>query len=225
MAAQPAAAPATLGAALEAAEAVWAELREGLVFLLRTRTALGVGVCLTLSSIGFSTVNMIWIPYLQRAFGVGATGLGIADAALGVGMLISGLLVGWLARRASRTALAAGGMAFEGLMYMTIILLPSFPWIIAWQFVGGLALTPMQSALDTILQVAVPDLKRGRVSSAINASYNAAGLLGMGLASVFGERIGLQVVFLIVGVFALTAGIIGFWLLREPKDQPLYEMP
>jgi MFS transporter, DHA3 family, macrolide efflux protein len=200
---------------LASARTVWAELREGLVFLRNSRAALGVGICLTMSSIGYSTVNMIWIPYLQRAFGVGAAGLGIADAALGVGMLISGLLVGWLARRASKTVLSAGGMAFGGILYATIILLPSFPWIIAWQFVSGLALTPMQSALDTILQLAVPDLKRGRVSAAINACYNASGLVGMGLASLFGDVIGLRTVFFIVGLFVLAAGVLGFWLLRE----------
>ena len=112
--------------------------------------------------------------------------------------------------------ISAGGLAFIGSLYITILLLPSFPWIIAWQFIGGLALTPMQSALDTIQQLAVPDRMRGRVGAALNASYNAAGMLSMAFAALFGEAIGLGNVFLIVGLFVLASGLLGFWLLKEP---------
>ena len=197
---------------------VWHDLRDGLAFLFVNRLALGVLVCMSMASLGFSTVNMIWIPYLQRRYGVGASGLGIADAALGAGMLLSGLLVGRLALRVSKTVISAGGLVFIGLTYITIILLPAFGWIIAWQFLGGLALTPMQAALDTIMQLAVPDLKRGRVGSAMNAAYSTAGIVSMALAALFGDRVGLGAVFLIVGVFVLGSGLIGFWLLRSPEQ-------
>jgi hypothetical protein len=88
--------------------------------------ALGVLICLSMASLGFSTVNMIWIPYLQQSYGVGANGLGIADTALGVGMLASGLLIGQLARKLNNTILSTGGLVFTGFIYITILLLPSF---------------------------------------------------------------------------------------------------
>lgn len=197
---------------------VWKELRDGLVFLFASRVALGVLICMTMASLGFSTVNMIWIPYLQRRFGVGAGGLGIADAALGVGMLISGMLIGQLGRWLNKTVMSAGGLALIGMVYASIALLPAFGWIIAWQFLAGLALTPMQSALDTTLQLIVPDLKRGRVGSAMNAAYGTAGLSSMALASLFGDVMGLGVIFLIVGLFVLGSGLLGFWLLRVPEQ-------
>lgn len=199
---------------------VWNDLREGLAFLFGNRAVLGVLICMTMASLGFSTVNMIWIPYLQQRYGVGVSGLGIADAALGVGMLVSGLLVGMLARRMSITVISAGSLVLIGLIYITIILLPAFGWIIAWQFLGGLALTPMQSALDTITQLVVPDLKRGRVGSAMNAAYSTAGLISMALASLFDDAVGLGAVFLIVGLFVLGSGLLGFWLLRPPEQTP-----
>ncbi len=197
---------------------VWKELCEGLAFLFAHRMPMGVLICLTMASLGFSTVNMIWIPYLQRRYGIGASGLGIADAALGVGMLISGLLVGQLARRLSKTVMSAGGLVLIGLFYATIILLPAFGWIIAWQFLAGLALTPMQSALDTILALSVPDLKRGRVGSAVSAAYNTTGLVSMSLAALFGDAVGLGVVFLVVGLCVIGSGVLGFWLLRRPEQ-------
>jgi MFS family permease len=169
--------------------------------------------------LGFSTVNMIWISYHQQRYDVGASGLGIADAALGVGRLVSGFLLGKLAKMFSKTMLNAGGMIFIGTIYMTILLLPSFGWIISWQFLCGLALTPMQSALDTILQLAIPDLKRGRVGSVVNSGNNAAGVVSMSLAAIFREAMGLEVVFLVVGSFVLAAGLQGFWLLRLPEER------
>ena len=126
-----------------------------------------------------------------------------------------------IARRASKKALSAGGIAFEGLLYLTILWLPSFPWIIAWQFIGGLALTPMQSALNTIMQMAVPDAQRGRVGASLNASYNAAGMLSMAFAALFGEAIGLRWVFAIVGLVTLGAGLLGFWMIKEPGEEEL----
>lgn len=196
---------------------VWLDLRDGLAYLFGNRTTLGVMLCMTIATTGFATVNMIWIPYLQKTYQVGASGLGIADAALGVGMLLSGLLVGQIAQRLSKTAMSAGGLLFTGVLYISIVILPAFGWIIAWQFISGLALTPMQSALDTIVQLAVPDSKRGRVGSAMNAAYGAAGVLAMGLASLFGESIGLKVVFMVVGSLVLLSGLLGFWLMREPE--------
>jgi MFS family permease len=195
---------------------VWNDLREGLYYLARNRNALGILICMTLAAVGWSTVNMLWIPYLQKRYGVGAGGLGIADAALGLGMLVSGVLVGQIARRVSKKMMSAGCLVLEGILYMLIIFLPAFGWIIAWQFLGGLAVTPLQSALDTIMQLAVPDLKRGRVSSVMNASYNTAGLIAMAFGSLFGEAVGLHWVFVIVGGFVLAAGLLGFWLLEEP---------
>ncbi len=196
---------------------VWDDLRAGLVYLFTTRAALGVWICMGMASVGFSTVNLMWIPYLQRRFGVGATGLGLADAALGAGMLVSALVVIRVARRVSKPLLGAASLAINGLMYVAIILMPAFPWIVAWQFLGGLLVTPMHSAMDTITQLSVPDLKRGRVASAMNATNNAAGMLAMAGVSLFGEAIGLDVIFVIVGLIVLGAGLLGFGLLRDPE--------
>jgi hypothetical protein len=45
----------------------------------------------------------------------------------------------------------------------------------------------------------------------------------MSLAALFGEAIGLAVVFLFVGSFVLASGLLGFWLLRLPEDERVGE--
>jgi DHA3 family macrolide efflux protein-like MFS transporter len=197
--------------------AVWAEMREGVTYLFGNRTMVGVLVCMAVVQLGLGAINVLWVPYLQRTFGVGATGLGIVDSAQGVGMVLGALGLGLVALRLNRTAMAGWGIIVIGLFIAGMGLAPAFGYVIALSFGVGLALVPAQSALMTMMQLAVPDLKRGRVGSAMNALTMAAGLVSMGLAAVLGEAVGLRTMYVISGLILLGAGVIGLLVLKEPE--------
>ncbi|MGE5223557.1 MAG: MFS transporter [Omnitrophica WOR_2 bacterium] len=200
------------------------DLREGLVYLFTHRSTIGVMVCLTVAMLGVGAINVIWVPYLQRVFGVGAEGLGIVDSAQGAGMLIGGLLLGVAAAHVHKSFLSGSGLILIGVMFALMGFSPLFFLIVAESFLVGLALVPVQSSLATIMQLSVPDLKRGRVGSSMNAVTTAGSLLSMAFAAFFGEKIGLRNVYLVIGVFISLSGILGFWLLKEtPVVQPLLE--
>jgi len=195
---------------------VISDLREGLAYLFGNRSMVGVLVCLTVAFLGIGGINVIWVPYLQRTFGVDASGIGFVDSAQGLGMVVGGLLLGMLAARMRKTTMCALGMLCIGAFFAVMGYSALFEMIIALSFLVGLCLTPVQSALNTIMQMAVPDLKRGRVGSSMNAINTAGSLLSMALVSLFGESIGLRTVFLLIGAFIAGAGVLGFWLLKEP---------
>jgi MFS transporter, DHA3 family, macrolide efflux protein len=203
-----------------------ADLREGILYLLGNRSTLGVTICMTVAQLGIGAINVIWVPYLQRTFGVGAEGLGIVDSVQGAGMVFGGLLLGVVSARFSKSFLGASGICFIGLCFAAMGFSPVFWLIIAESFLIGLALVPAQSALTTIMQLAVPDLKRGRVGSSMNAISTFGALISMAFASFFGEAVGLRNVYVIIGVFILLAGLLGFWLLQEPAGQnPAADQP
>ncbi|HSJ53289.1 MAG TPA: MFS transporter, partial [Anaerolineae bacterium] len=104
-----------LGARGEIA-AVWAELRDGVVYLFGSRVMLGVVVCLGVVQLGLGAIHVIWVPFLQRTFGLGAEGLGAVDAAQGVGMALGALTLGLLAGRFRKRDLASWGIVFIGAM-------------------------------------------------------------------------------------------------------------
>ena len=214
-------------AAGEQMAAVWAEMREGVTYLFGNRTMVGVLVCMAVVQLGLGAINVLWVPYLQRTFGVGATGLGIVDSAQGVGMVLGGLALGLVASRLNRTAMAGWGIIVIGLFIAGMGLAPAFGYVIVLSFAIGLALVPAQSALMTMMQLAVPDLKRGRVGSAMNALTMAAGLVSMGLAAVLGEAVGLRTMYVISGLILLSAGVVGLLVLKEPEtaveERPLDE--
>jgi DHA3 family macrolide efflux protein-like MFS transporter len=198
--------------------AVWGEMREGVTYLFGNRVMVGVLICLSMVQLGLGAINVLWVPYLQRTFGVGAEGLGIVDSAQGAGMIISGLALGFVASRLSKTAMAGWAIIFIGLFLGGLGLAPSFGTIIALSFAIGLPLIPAQSALMTMMQLSVPDLKRGRVGSALNALTTTAGLVSMGTAAVLGEAVGLRAMYVISGLITMSGGVIGLFVLKEPES-------
>lgn len=174
---------------------------------------------MTVAMLGVGAINVVWVPYLQRTFGIGAEGLGIVDAVQGAGMVLGGLLLGIVAARLSRPVMSGFGMLVIGVMFALMGYSPLFWLIVLESFLLGVAIVPVQSALMTIMQVSVPDLMRGRVGSSMGAINTAGSLMSMMFATFFGEKIGLRNVYLVIGTFVFLAGILGFWLLREPEAQ------
>ncbi len=202
-----------------ALSAVWKDLREGVAYLFGHESTLGALICMSVAMLGAGAINVVWVPFLQRTFGVGAVGLGIVDSAQGAGMVLGGLLLSVAAQRLSKTILGAGGMLFLAIPFALVGFVPQFWMVPAMTFLMGLGLVPVESALTTILQIAVPDQKRGRVGASFNAVTTAASLVSMGLAATFGELVGLRNVYLATGILIFLSGLLGFRLLKEP-DAP-----
>jgi len=124
-------------------------------------------------------------------------------------MVVGAVALGLITRRIRQPLLAAVSIGIIGLMISGMGLVPAFTYIIVLSFGIGLALVPAQSVLVTMMQLAVPDLKRGRVGSAMNALTTVAGLISMAVAASFAEVVGLRMIYvvsgLIVGVSALLA--------------------
>jgi MFS family permease len=239
----------TLG--LEAASrklsTVWAEMREGIAYLVGNRTMVGVLLCLGVVNLGMGAIHVIWVPFLRRTFGLGAEGLGAVDAAQGLGMALGGVVLGFVAGRFSKKDLAGWGIIFIGGIVTLVSFAPPFSLaslfpvlqgeaplaemsmgqrllhmpllLLAYNFLIGVALVPAQSALMTMMQLAVPDLKRGRVGSALNAITTAAGLLSMAGAAAAGESVELRMIYFGSGLLTLSGGIVGLLVLEEPETQ------
>jgi DHA3 family macrolide efflux protein-like MFS transporter len=179
------------------ASAVWAEMREGIAYLFGNRTMVGVLVCTAVLQLAIGAIQVLWVPFLQREFGVGAKGLAMVDAIQGVGMVLSGLALGLLTSRWSQTALISWGIVGVGLALLGMGLSPSFAYVMAFSFIIGLMVVPVMSVLATMMQLAVPDSKLGRVGSALNALTTVTTLLSMAGAAALGEIISLRALYVI----------------------------
>lgn len=199
---------------------IWFEMREGLAFLFGSRVMVGVLSCLVVVQLGIGALNVVWVPYLQRTFGIGAEGLGIVDSAQGIGMLVGGAALGFVAARLSLRAMIIWSLAVLGFLVGGVGLAPQFGVVVGLSVGIGLALVPVHSALATMMQRAVPDLKRGRVGSALNALTTVASLLSMAVAATFSEAIGLNRVYVVAGLIMVGSAFVGAATLQEPDEQP-----
>jgi MFS family permease len=196
--------------------AVWAEIREGVIYLFGNQTLVGVLICMAVVQLGAGALQVVWVPFLERTFGIGAVGLGIVDSVQGAGMVVSGAGLGLLTSRLSKTTMIGWGLGFTGLALCGMGLAPAFGYVVAWSFFLGVVLVPIQSSLMTMMQLAAPDLKRGRVGSAFDALTTTAAMVSMGAATGLGELIGLQTIYLACGLIVSGAGLVGSFVLREP---------
>ncbi|MGD2040644.1 MAG: MFS transporter [Anaerolineae bacterium] len=229
-------------------DAVWAELREGVVYLFGSRVMVGVLLCMSVVQLGLGAINVLWVPFMQRTFGLGPEGLGAVDVAQGVGMAAGGLLLGFVATRMRKKDLAGWSIVLAGVAIVLIGLSPALSlatWLtvqdgsvamdamsvaqrllymplllLLFSMLVGVAIVPAQSSLMTMMQLAVPDLKRGRVGSALNALTTMAGLISMALAAALGEVVALRVIYVIAGLVVVGAGLVGLVVLQEPDPQP-----
>jgi len=226
---------------------VWVEMREGIAYLFGNRTMVGVLLCLGVVQLGVGAIHVIWVPFMRRTFGLGAEGLGAVDAAQGVGMALGGITLGFVAGRFRKKDLAGWSIIFIGAMIALVGLAPPFSLVnlisglqietamaemsmgqrllhmplllLIYSFLLGIALVPAQSSLMTMMQLAVPDLKRGRVGSALNAATTAAGLVSMAVAAAAGEIVALRLIYFVSGLITASGGIVGLLVLQEPDDQ------
>jgi MFS family permease len=226
---------------------VWSELREGVAFLFGSRTMVGVLLCLSVVQLGLGAVNVVWVPYMQRTFGLGPEGLGAVDTAQGIGMAVGGLLLGLVVARMSKRSMAGWGIIVLGVLIALIGAAPAWSvaslrgqvaavpvaemsvahrlaymplMLLVYSVLLGVFLVPAQSALVTMMQLAVPDLKRGRVGGAMNALTTAATLLSMAVAASLGEVVKLGLIYVAAGVIVMAAGIVGLAVLVEPRTAP-----
>ncbi len=193
------------------------EMKDGVSFMFNSRILTPMIAAMMVASLCTSAVQVVWVPYLQRAFSVGAAGLGIVDSAQGIGMLIAGLMLGFLSAHFKKITLAAICLMVIGLGFAGTGLATSFWVVIVLTIAIGMASLPAASLVMTILQMVVPDEKRGRVSSAVNAMATGSGLIAMALASLLGETIGLRNVYILCGLANVTASVLTMIIGVEPE--------
>jgi MFS family permease len=101
-------------------------------------------------------------------------------------------------------------------MLISIGAAPAFAWVVGSSFLLGLAMPSIMAGLTTITQLAVPDLKRGRVSGLMGAVATVASILSMAAAGIAGEHTDLRWIYGAAGVIVASAGLVSLLAVEEP---------
>jgi MFS family permease len=195
------------------ARAVMGQLAEGLRYVRATRSILlaitVLGVVAT-----FALNFQVLIPVLARdVLGGQADTFGFLMAAGGVGSLVGSLAIAFGQRPTLRlllTGATAIGVALIGLGASRFL-----PASLVLMFVAGWGVIAMAATTNTIIQLTVPDVLRGRVMSVYTTVFAGSVPIGGLFAGSIAAAAGVPAALAVGGALALVAALAGAVALRR----------
>ena len=133
--------------------------------------------------------------------------------AAGIGGLIGGVLVGRVGPRVPPARLIAIGFAAAGVILLVRSNASSLPLFLALTGAAPIFLAGLGVSLQTLLQGSVSDRYRGRVFGAFGTTKALLLLIGLGLGSALGERVGVVAMLDMAGFLFVVAGAISLFVL------------
>lgn len=202
---------------------VWAELRDGLSYMWRTRSMryiMGLSVMVG-SSIG--AVLILALEYLDKNLNLGEAAFGPVIAILGVGIVIGGILIKQLSEFLPTNRLVGAAMALNGLAVLGFVFNPTYAVVCVFTALIGFSVVVARAVLGTLVQAIPPEEYRGRVQGAFNLIFSAPLALSVGLAGIMLQVFRNQewVVFGGFGVALMLTALLAVVMLRG-IDEAVY---
>ncbi|SHJ99235.1 MFS transporter [Haladaptatus paucihalophilus] len=192
-----------------------AEARDAIDFIRQHRILPSVIILSALTGFALGPLAIVLPLFTENILGHGSTAFGILYGSLYAGVLIGGTIVGGVNTRLSsyRGIIMTGGTLLTGLSLILVAIIPSqvsfslVAAIILFAFCG-VAISLIQVPLQTLVQSAVPDERRGRVFSVMTAAGLAAPPVSVALTGPLLAQFGVINLLLIEGIFVSLSGII-----------------
>jgi MFS family permease len=166
------------------------ELREGLSYVYHSPpTLLVVIMAVFIGMFGFNFI--VALPLISKyVLDGGAEQLGFLTAALGLGAVLSALVIAGR-NRISRRTIFIGGAAFSVLL-AAVAASETFSLTIVLLFFLGVALTAFAATANTAMQLSTPDHLRGRVMGLWMLLFAGSTPFGGYLTGFMSEQLGVQ---------------------------------
>ncbi len=193
---------------------VWADMREGMLFILRWRPLLilcGIGVMIYM--LGRAAGSLTPLMVLDR-FGGGAPELAAWQAAAGVGAVIGGLILGVWGGFRRRIVTQMLALALDGLVLVVIALLPASAFAAALPaiFAVGLLESIVLGLGGAIAQALIPPEMQGRVLSLVASLTQGLAPFGLLVAGPVADSFGVQTWWIAGGIVIAAMGIVTLFI-------------
>lgn len=207
---------------------VYAHMREGLSFLIRSPFLRWSTLSLIIAPFAGGAMYVLVPLYANRSlahspglFGPlqnGAFRFSVLEVALGLGVLTASALVVRLAGRVPRGQLVGFGILGQGLVVMTFALIQNIYLAAAVMFVQGFYNGIFVISVITLVQQLTPSEIRGRVVGVRNIGVDGATALGSAAGGILFASISYSAGWLAIGAI-IAAASLAIWLRPEVRDQ------
>ena len=184
-----------LASSSRAVSAVWREWLDGLR-LVRTRPVPRViFVFLAITGVGEGIMRTLFVAFATRVLQGGELTYAALLSAQAVGGLVGSLVLGQLGRRVTPAVLFGVGACLVGgidfLIFYSPLVTSQMLVPVGLMVIVGLPVAALLTGYLTLAQTSVDDAYRGRLLGLFFATTALSGLVGMALASVLGDAIGI----------------------------------
>ncbi len=134
--------------------------------------------------------------------------LGIVISALAAGSAVGSFGYGWISARLSRKNLVRATLIGTAVSILPMAFLPPLPILVVAGFFLGLSWGPFNPLVSTLIQQRVPADQQGRVFGVQTAVFYAAPPLGMVLAGLSVENLGVSVTYIVLAAILSVTAIL-----------------
>jgi len=163
---------------------------------------------------------VVVIVFIQRVFTSAVKDLGILAVFLGCGLFFGSIVYGRFGKRIAYFKVIYFSLVLAGLILIGFTITSyrfiDFNLAAILSFVLGMSISPIMIASNTLVHELTDNEMRGKIFTAIEIVMHAAFLSFMFITSGLAEYIGQFSILIIVGAFAIIAGIIGI-LKKDDK--------
>ena len=193
---------------------VWREWRDGLRLVTHDRVIAALFVTTGMVAVGEGIFTVLLLPFLH-VFGGGAQEFGWLATLRGVGGLLGGLIVGQIHGGVQSRHLFPLSLLLAGMLGLLMFNIPMLELTMTMLFLWGLPATGAQVSAQTVIQRHIPDQYQGRVFASYGTAAAILLLCGQGLASVFGDYVGVIPLLNIDAGLYVAAGVVALARMRS----------
>ncbi len=191
---------------------LWREWAAGLGVVLSSRPLVVVFLLVAISALGEGVFSVLYVLFVNRVLGGGATEIGVFMSAQAIGGLIGALAVVPIGHRVRPARLLGLAAVIFGVIDFLIFNTPAFGatfvLITALFVLVGVPVAVLFPSVNAIIQSTVADAYRGRVLGALGTTMAFLGLAGIGIAGTLGDVVGVVPILNIQAIAQIVAGLV-----------------
>ncbi len=197
---------------------VWREWWAGIQLVRNDRLIAAIFIATGMVALGEGIFSVLLIPFLHL-LGGGAQEFGWLATIRGVGGLLGGLVVGQMRALGKPQRLFPLSLIVAGFLGVVMFNVPVLLVAMAMLFLWGLPAMGAQVSVQTLLQSNVANQYQGRVFGAYGTTAALLVLCGQGLASGFGDHLGVIAMLNIDAILYFGAGVTALAMMRSTSRE------
>lgn len=202
-------------AAVRAWASVWQDWTAGLRLVRTDNVLRSLFAIAGVAVLADSVLSALLVPFIEQVVEGGVEAFGFILTVRGIAGVLGGVVIGRFGDRFGPGQVLGWSLIMIGAGVLIEVNFPLIPLVIGMTLLLGPPISGWLTSRSTILQAGTEDRYRGRVFGAFGTSNALVGLVGTGVASVLGDRVGVVSLLNVSAGLYTLAGMLALVLFRQ----------